>query len=221
MFVFLPLGLAFSSLADPCTVNVGGSNWIACRASELAGIELQDFQTAKVFPKDGSALPSYCMHQTVPGTVLTGLLANGTFASLGVFNDDSVWMGSNLNTLPQIEDVGKSFYTFWFRTNLPSPPQACANQATQARLDFHGINYRADVLVNGNAVANSSSIAGMFNRHRNIPLKTSTPTKGAVMAVKVLPLDKPGICLLGYIPTIKSLHICAHVVHRILYAAQS
>lgn len=54
-----------------------------------------------------------CMPAVVPGTVLTSLVANGTFAPItDLFYEDS------LRQIPDINDTGAEFYTFVYRTTF-------------------------------------------------------------------------------------------------------
>lgn len=197
-----------------CSVNLASPKWIACRADSLSPADLVVFQNDITFGDDPSTLPSACLRMKVPGTILTGLLSNNTFAGLGVANDDSLWFESNLNLLPDIANVGKKYYTYWYRTTLPPNPPNCPSQSSRRRLALDGINYRARVVVNGDIVADTTDVAGMFKRH-HLPLvpqqkqysgtnKSATATEArasatyaSVLAILVLPLDFPGSGLHG------------------------
>lgn len=88
----------------------------------------------------------------VPGTVLNSLVYNQKYPEpyYGVNNK----IESKL--IPDISQVGRDFYTYWFRTEF-AVPQSFKGKNVWLQLD--GINYRAEVWVNGNLL---STINGMF-----------------------------------------------------------
>ncbi|MDR1331947.1 MAG: beta-glycosidase [Tannerella sp.] len=148
------------------------SGWYARRANEIRidGNRL----SASPFVADG------WMAAKVPGTVLTTLLENGVFPAPE--------FSMNNNLIPDIYDVGRDFYTFWFvrpfRVEAWTPEQ-------QIWLNFRGINYRADIFLNGKRL-NTVTHEGMFLR-KSFPV---TPYLKAgednLLAVIVYPPDYPG-----------------------------
>lgn len=119
----------------------------------------------------------------VPGTVLSSLVYNEQFAEpyYGLNNKIS----SNL--IPDIAEVGREYYTYWFRTEFDLEPEAYANKKTWMQVD--GINYRAEIWLNGNMVGN---LAGMFYQdYIDITDYIKLGEKN-ILAIKVYPLDNPG-----------------------------
>jgi exo-1,4-beta-D-glucosaminidase len=104
-------------------------------------------------------------HQvTVPTTVVAALVADGTFAD--------PFVGINLRSLPGVSyPIGKMFAniaipaespfqcSWWYRIEFKTPRR---DQNTW--LHFDGINYRANIWLNGRRVADATTVAGPF-RH--------------------------------------------------------
>ena len=85
----------------------------------------------------------------MPATVLQALEDDGTYPDL--------YFGDNLaKKVPQ--DLYKQ--DWWYRTTFVAPP----GHSTY-RLDFPGINYRAEVWLNGHLVADSKQVVGMYVDH--------------------------------------------------------
>ncbi len=93
------------------------------------------------------------MKATVPGTVLANLVGNGIFLAPE--------FGLNNELIPDIHDVGRDFYTYWFVKRFDTP--ACED-GRHIWLNFRGINYQAEVFLNGKRL-NESTLEGMFLRH--------------------------------------------------------
>ena len=107
----------------------------------------------------------------MPGTVLDILQDAGVYPNL--------YYGMNLRT-----EVKPDLYQqdWWYRTTF-SPP---AGRQTYL-LDFPGINYRAEIWLNGNRVADSRQIVGMYTAHRLDVTPWITPGEPNTLAVKVTP----------------------------------
>jgi exo-1,4-beta-D-glucosaminidase len=107
----------------------------------------------------------------MPGTVL------------GILQDAKVYpnlyYGTNLLTeVPQ--DLYKQ--DWWYRTTFTAPP----GQQTYL-LDFPGINYRAEVWLNGHRIADSHQIVGMYVDHQLDVTGRIEPGRPNTLAVKVTP----------------------------------
>jgi exo-1,4-beta-D-glucosaminidase len=133
----------------------------------------------------------------VPTTVLRGLVKNGVYPDphLDMNNylipdaSDAFNKENNLGKfsyLPGKENPWKDPY--WFRTEFKIPAEF---KGKQAWLNFNGINYRAEVWLNGKMIADSAQMAGMFQRFKyNI---TSLVNEGTnYLAVKIFQVDHPG-----------------------------
>ena len=135
-----------------------------------------------------------CIPATVPGTVLTALVANGTFAGVA-----DLFVDNATATVPDISATGSDAWTFYWSTSIVVPA-ACADEPPTSTLALvlPQVNYRATVLVGGAEVAPvgggvGARAAGMYARH--------TYALGAVgalagtttaLAVRVAPPDHPG-----------------------------
>jgi exo-1,4-beta-D-glucosaminidase len=126
---------------------------------------------------DGAALsrPDYRgdgWHQInrMPSTVLQTLQSDGTYPNL--------YVGTNLAAIPQ--DLYKK--DWWYRTGFTAP----AGHSTYV-LEFPGINYRAQVWLNGHLVASDKQIVGMYAAHDVDVSRWVNPGGRNALAVKVTP----------------------------------
>lgn len=88
--------------------------------------------------------------------------------------------------IPDISTVGNDFYTYCFRTEF-TLPETFRNKTVWLQPD--GINYRAQIYVNGNLV---SVMAGMF-QHDNIDISSFVHIgQPNAIAILVFPVDVPG-----------------------------
>ena len=110
---------------------------------------------------------------TVPGTVLT------TLVNQGVYPDPYI----GLNNM-QIPDT-LCRMDWWYRVKFDAPDPGLP----RARLLFNGINYKAQVWLNGSCLGN---IAGAFVR-RSFDVETLLRERDNVLAVHILPVNNPGI----------------------------
>ena len=105
---------------------------------------------------------------TVPTTVLAAQVA------AGVFPDP--YFGTNLRQIPGTTyPIGQLFANlpmasdspyrcvWWYRTEFKTP--AKAEKDGKVLLHFGGINYRADIWVNGHQVADKSAVAGAYRTY--------------------------------------------------------
>ncbi len=86
----------------------------------------------------------------MPSTVLEALQDDGTYPNL--------YYGKNL-----LDEVPQDLYKkdWWYRTSFKAP----ADHTTYL-LELPGINYRAEVWLNGHLVADNRQIVGMYTRSR-------------------------------------------------------
>src|SRR5438105_13024815 len=107
--------------------------------------------------------------QRMPATVLQILQENGVYKNL--------YFGMNLATP---KDLWKQ--DWWYRTTFTAP----AGRDVYS-LIFKGINYRADIWLNGHKVATRSQAVGMYNEFEFNVTEFIVPGASNVLAVKVTP----------------------------------
>ena len=117
----------------------------------------------------------------VPGTVLTSLVQDKTYPDpyYGDLNRRSN------KVIPDIADVGREFYHYWYRTNFEIPANF---NGKRVWLKLHGINYKSEVWFNGNKLGN---LNGMFNT-KSFDITDLVSSKSNTLAIDVSPVDVPG-----------------------------
>ena len=107
----------------------------------------------------------------MPATVLAALEDDGTYPDL--------YFGDNL-----LKKVPQDLYKqdWWYRTTFVAP----SGHSTY-RLDFPGINYRAEIWLNGRRVADNTQIAGMYVDHDVDVSQWIDRGRPNTLAVKVTP----------------------------------
>ncbi len=119
------------------------------------------------------------MEAVVPGTVLTTLLHNQKVPD--------PFFGMNNELIPDIHKAGAGYYTYWFYNQVNIPE---IKEGEQVWLKFRGINYSAEIFLNGKKV-NPDIHEGMFLREKY--LVTPHLVKGINrLAVLVHPPDPVG-----------------------------
>lgn len=117
---------------------------------------------------------------TVPGTVLTNMLNNKEIPD--------PFFGMNNNKIPDIYDVGREYYTYWFVNDFN---EAAPSNDGQVWLNFRGINYSCEVFLNGKKV-NTEPFKGMYLRKRFNITKLLAANGKNRLAVIVYPPDVVG-----------------------------
>ncbi|CAN7134543.1 unnamed protein product [Brassica rapa subsp. narinosa] len=149
------------------------SGWLAARSTEVNEDGKQLTTTNP--PSLGSQ--SKWMEAVVPGTVLGTLVKNKAIPD--------PFYGLNNETIIDIADSGRDYYTFWFFTKFQ-----CKRLLNQyVHLNFRAINYSAEVYVNGHKTALPK---GMFRRHTLDVTDILHPESENLLAVIVHPPDHPG-----------------------------
>ena len=170
--------------------------------------ELRQFglQSSAVIKENGATISTtaykskdYWFPVTVPSTVLTGLVANKVYPD--------PYTGMNNMLIPDASDsfnhqFGLEKYShlpgepnpwkkpYWYRTTFEVP---AGDKGKFFQLVFKGINYRADVWLNGTQISDSSQMAGMFAEYfLNVSDVIKAGTQN-VLAVKIYQLDEPGL----------------------------
>ncbi|MCW2625742.1 sugar-binding domain-containing protein [Mycobacterium sp.] len=107
----------------------------------------------------------------MPATVLQTLQEDGTYPNL--------YYGTNL-----LDKVPQDLYKqdWWYRTMFTAP----AGHTTYM-LDFPGINYRAEIWLNGHLVAGNTQIVGMHTSHELDVSRWVNQGESNTLAVKITP----------------------------------
>ena len=159
---------------------------------------------SSIIGMDGKKIssPGYKPENWYPATVPTTVL--GTLVRNGVYPDP--YIGMNNMKIPDASDAFNERYDlakyshlpdgsnpwlkpYWFRKEF-AVPENYAGKVVWLNLD--GINYRADVWINGALVADSSSLVGMFERFRLNVTNYIVPGKTNVVAIAIYQVDYPG-----------------------------
>lgn len=157
LLAFIP---AFAAQSPNVTELASG--WRMVSAQQVSGDDAQVSQPAF------DASRWYPVHH-MPATVLQVLEDDGVYKNL--------YYGMNLTTPG---DLWKQ--DWWYRTTFTAP----AGRQVYT-LIFKGINYRADIWLNGQKIANHTQAAGMYNRFEFDVSKQIHPGGENVLAVKVTP----------------------------------
>ena len=152
----------------------GGFVWKMIKADEAEGVA---GDISKPGYQEKSWLPAI-----VPGTVLNSLVYNK------IYPEPYYGLNNKLDKgiIPDLAKAGREFYTYWFRTEFELP-QNYKGKIVWLQVD--GINYRAEIWVNGHLLGYMS---GMFKPDCiNITDFANVGGKNA-LAIKVYPVDVPG-----------------------------
>jgi beta-galactosidase/beta-glucuronidase len=135
----------------------------------------------------------------IPTTVLTGLVKNGIYPN--------PYVGMNNMKIPDASDEFNHKYDlakyshlpgkrnpwadpYWFWTQFKLPKEYTGKFIW---LNFEGINYRADVWLNGSLIADSRQVVGMFGNWSLDITKYANTEKTNTLAIQIHPLDYPGL----------------------------
>jgi exo-1,4-beta-D-glucosaminidase len=155
----------------------GGTGIDAATPSDPSHVPLRDgwlIQSSAVATDPGTVIstsaytPNQWYATSVPTTVLGALVANGVYTD--------VLSGMNFRSVPGTTyPIGKDFLSsednipmpanspfapaWWFRTQFQSPT------ATATTLHLEGVNYRADIFLNGKQIASGSDVNGTYRRY--------------------------------------------------------
>ncbi len=122
------------------------------------------------------------MPAMVPGTVLNSLVRNKAFPA----PDYGLNNKKTLKIIPDLNDAGRDFYTYWFRAAFDLPADF-SGKTVWMRTD--GINYRSEIWINGSL---AFCTAGMFCQEVVNVTDYVQPGKPNAIAVKVFPVDTAG-----------------------------
>ena len=126
-------------------------------------------------------------HADIPATVVGALVADKTYP-------DPTY-GTNLKSFPGMDYSSKTFFanqdmpkdspfrcSWWFRTEFTAPPESALKTSW---LNFLGINYRANVWLNGHKIADSKDVAGTFATFEFNVSKALRPGKVNALALEI------------------------------------
>lgn len=161
------------------------------QSSVLAG------EDGAMISKDGFDDSSW-FTTSVPTTVLNALVRNGVYPDPydGMNNllipdaHPEYSRRQNLDRFSHLPDGSNPWLKpWWFRDTFTLPP---AKTGETVWLNLDGVNYRADIWLNGTKIADATNAVGMFKRFRypvTHLIQNGTPN---VLAVAIHPLDHPG-----------------------------
>src|SRR5258708_7384997 len=123
----------------------------------------------------------------VPATVVGALVADKTYPDPNY--------GTNFKSFPGMDYSSKTFFAnqdmpkdspfrcaWWFRTEFTAPPETAQKMTW---LDFLGINYRANIWLNGQKIADAKDVAGTFETFEFNVSKALRPGKANALAVEI------------------------------------
>src|SRR6185437_11121368 len=163
------------------------SGWLI-QSSARAGTDGARISTSRYVPRNW-------YRATVPSTVV------GTLVDDGVYRDP--FFGMNLRSLPGMTyKIGANFVhtamspnspfavAWWYRTTFRTPAGARGRHVT---LGFDGINYRANIWLNGRRLADSSQVAGTYRRYE-LDVTDALAARGAnVLAIEIFAPTPPDL----------------------------
>ena len=137
----------------------------------------------------GQYQPKDWYQAAVPTTVLNALVQNKVYPD--------PYFGMNLRSIPGTQyPIGENFANFpmpsdspfnvswWFRREFQLPPDY---QGKDLWLHFGGINFRANIWLNGHRIADSSQVAGSYRSYEFNISTVAKPGVANVLAVEVFP----------------------------------
>lgn len=124
---------------------------------------------------------------SVPRTVLAALVDNKVYPD--------PYYGLNLKSIPgyqdrlwlRMPDDSPFAVSWWFRKEFDAPADL---EGKQIVLHLDGVNYQANVWLNGELIANSDDVKGMFRRFEFDVADKILPGKKNCLAVEIIP---PGL----------------------------
>lgn len=168
--------LQLNAIAQPAKYLLH-DNWKAKRATDVTadGSEM----TGSDYNLQG------WLDAVVPGTILTTLLHNDQIPD--------PFFGMNNNLIPDVYNTGRDYYTWWFFNDFEAPDIKAGQEVW---LNFRGINYFADIFLNGKRV-NTSTHQGMYLREKYLITPYLNKGKLNKLAVWVAPPDPVGNAFAG------------------------
>jgi exo-1,4-beta-D-glucosaminidase len=204
---FFPLGLALLIAAAPVTAVAESGDARSERSNDhgskiLLGQNWQ-IQSSCEVKAGGQEISTAAFHAndwhkgSAPTTVVAALVADGTYPD--------PYFGMNLKSLPGMDYSSKAMFanqpmpadspfrcSWWFRTEFATPGQAAKRKKW---LHFDGINYRANIWLNGEKIADAKDVAGMMRVFQFDVSKHLADGKLNALAVEVSAPDKGDLAM--------------------------
>lgn len=158
------------------------------KSFEILLIENWKIQSSTHIKENGAVISSYshCTNDwfsaSVPSTVLGTLVLNKVY--------ENPYFGKNLENIPT--ELFK--VPWWYSTHFDLTDQQASNFAS---LCLDGINYKANVWLNGHLVADSNAIDGAY-RITSFDISEYIISENNVLAIEILP-PKPGDFSTGFV----------------------
>lgn len=171
LYLIILVVLPLRTLAQPEELTLP-CDWKAKRAADI----LADGSviTGNDFKMEG------WMEAVVPGTILTTLLHNNQIPD--------PFFGLNNTLIPDVYDTGRDYYTYWFYDEFETP---AISEGREVWLNFRGINYFADIFLNGKRV-NTDTHQGMYLREKYLITPFLNKDRINKLAIRVAPPDPVG-----------------------------
>jgi exo-1,4-beta-D-glucosaminidase len=164
------LGLASAARAGTTPLREGWTLQTSVKAKDGAAISQPGFATAGWYPAQ------------VPTTVV------GALVQAGVYKDP--FYGKNMAAIPEAPFKTSWWYRTEFKTDGLKPGE-------QARLIFDGVNYRADVWLNGKKIGGKDKVFGVW-RIQQLDVSKELREGSNALAVEVFP-PRPGEYTMGFV----------------------
>src|SRR5450759_3224992 len=161
-FFGVNINLLLAAADTPCRIELA-ENWKLASSKDVqaegAAISVATYNDERWYP----------IHR-MPATVLEILQEDGVYHDL--------YVGKNL-----LEKVPQDLYKqdWWYRTTFDAPVNDFYT------LEFKGINYRAEIWLNGEKIADNKQVAGMYAVHELNVTRWIKPGSKNVLAVRVTP----------------------------------
>jgi exo-1,4-beta-D-glucosaminidase len=160
----LIVGLTVATAPSNCAEQKEKGESVSREPLLTAGWEIQSYDKVKEngdIISTGKFKPDGWYAASVPSTVLAVLCKNGVFPD--------PYFGENLRKIPGYQDgIWYSMpdnspfrIPYWYRTEFRLPQEYTGKKVW---LHFDGINYKANIWLNGKRIADSNSVVGMFRR---------------------------------------------------------
>lgn len=133
------------------------------------------------------SLPGFKIDSWYPAIVPSTVL--GTLVENNVYRD--IFFGKNLEKVP----TAPFEVSWWYRKEFTVPMGPGLNRT---RLEFDGINYRANIWLNGKKIGDASSIYGAYRRFAIDVTADVKMSEKNVLAIEVFP-PKPGEPTVGWV----------------------